>query len=100
MADMPIIKGLVLFHPPKELEELLETLPTLSLLVLLESILLVLDDELRLVELLDWLDVDEELLREELLELSELRLSLLVELLEELKLELLESILLESLETL
>ena len=62
------MNGLVLFHPPNELDELVDVLPTLSLLEVLESILLELDDEEVEAEDLDKLDLldDEELMEEEL----------------------------------
>jgi hypothetical protein len=68
MADIPNINGFVLFHPPNVLEELVDVLPMLSLLEVLESILLELDEEEVEAEDLDKLDLldDEELTEEEL----------------------------------
>jgi hypothetical protein len=48
---IPKMRGFILFHCILALEELLLVLPTLSLLVLLESILLELLERLELVEL-------------------------------------------------
>jgi len=97
IADSPKISGFVLFHPPNELEELVETLPSLSLLELEESRLLELSEELLLVELLDKDELLEPLELELLNEELELLLMLLVELLL-LELEELELVELEELE--
>ena len=68
---MPIKICLVLFHTSRELDEELDTLPTLSELELDESILEVELLELVLSELVEDSLVKEELLELELLEVSE-----------------------------